>query len=34
MMMMMMMQYYNNNDDVNALNGIRMTLVDIASIHK
>ena len=34
MMMMMMMQYHNNNDDVNALNGIRTTLVDIVSVHK
>ena len=33
-MMMMMMMQYHNDDDVNALNGIRSTLVDVVSVHK
>ena len=31
---MIMIMQYHNNDDVNALNGIRMTLVDVVSVHK
>ena len=31
---MIIIMQYHNDDDVNALNGIRSTLVEIVSVHK